>query len=535
MTNLSSPLLFFSNKFKASAVIQNNKTRTKYEEHSRSYRHRRKDQQLPLIHNPTRHFYPKPTPTPLRTRRPPSILTREEITNAVMLDLESAVESGVHVDSLIFSSLLETCFITKNFSQCFRIHRLIPPDLLRNSIHLSSKLLRLYAECGLIEDAQKLFDEMPIRNRCQAFSRNTLIKGYVELDMFEDAMATYYQMEEDNVGPDRYTFPRVLKACAGIGSISIAEGVHRHAIRTGFGNDPFVLNALVDVYSKCGDIGKARSIFDVIQQHDVVSWNSIISGYARHGLRREALISFKEMIFLGFQPDSIAISTILSGISNDSARIGFQIHGWAIRQGLDQNLSVANTLIGMYSIYHRLNQARWIFNSILIKDVVSWNTMIYAHRNDRRVIQIFAEMEGSGEQPDYITFVSLLSACANLGFVDIGREMYALMEAKYKIKPGMEHYSCMVNLFGRAGMVEEAYDFIKKNIVDGGATVWGALLYSCSIHGNVKLAEIAAERLFDLEPDNKHNFELLMKIYGREEMFEDVEYIQKIIESRGLR
>lgn len=350
MTNLSTPSFPISwVKFKTSAVIQNNKIRNKHEDHSRRFRHRRQDQQLQLTHNNTHHFYPKPTPTPLQTRRQPAILTREDAIDAVLIDLEFAVESGVQVDSSIFSSLLETCYIKNHFRHGLRIHRLIPPDLLRNSADLSSKLLRLYAECGLVEDAQKLFDEMPMRNRRQAFSRNTLIKGYVELNMFEDAMATYYQMEEDNVEPDRYTFPRVLKACAGIGSISVAEGVHRQAVRTGFGNDPFVLNALVDVYSKCGDIGKARRIFDVIQQYDIVSWNSIIAGYARHGLWREALIIFKEMIFSGFEPDSIAISTILSGITTESTRIGFQIHGWAIRKGLDQNLSVANTLIGMYS------------------------------------------------------------------------------------------------------------------------------------------------------------------------------------------
>lgn len=160
---------------------------------------------------------------------------------------------------------------------------------------VSSKLLRLYASFGYMENAHQVFDEMTKRN-VSAFAWNSLISGYAELGFYEDALALYFQMEEEGVEPDHFTFPRVLKACGGIGSIQIGEAVHRHAIRSGFAGDVFVLNALVDMYSKCGSIVRARKVFDQIVCKDTVSWNSMVTGYTRHGLLFEALDIFDQMI-----------------------------------------------------------------------------------------------------------------------------------------------------------------------------------------------------------------------------------------------
>nr|POE87011.1 pentatricopeptide repeat-containing protein, chloroplastic [Quercus suber] len=282
-----------------------------------------------------------------------------------------------------------------------------------------------------------------------AFAWNSLISGYTELGQCEDAMALYFQMEEEGVEPDAFTFPRVLKACGGIGLVRIGEEVHRHVVRCGFANDGFVLNALVDMYAKCGDIVKARKVFDKIASRDLVSWNAILTGYVRHGLLVEALAIFDQMLQEGYEPDSVAISTMLTSLS--SLKPALQLHAW---------------------------------------------------------------MEDTGTVPDSITFVSILSACAHLGLVKDGERLYSMMRGKYRISPIMEHYACMVNLYGRAGLINEAYATIVETMeFEAGPTVWGALLYACLLHGNVDIGEIAAEKLFELEPDNEHNFELLMNIY----------------------
>lgn len=443
------------------------------------------------------------------------------------------MEKGIRIDTQIFSSLLETCYRLNAMELGVKIHRLIPTNLLRRNVGISSKLVRLYSSCGDVEVAHQVFDEMFKRGE-SAFPWNSLIAGYIESGLYEDAMALYFQMEEEGVEPDQFTFPRVLKACGGIGLIRIGEAVHRDLVRLGFANDGFVLNALVDMYAKCGDIVKARRIFDKIDCKDSISWNSMLTGYIRHGLIAEAVHTFHSMVHDGMELDSVAVSTILANVS--SFEVAVQIHGWIVRRGMEWDLSIANSLIAVYySKGRKLDRARWLFDHMPEKDIVSWNSIISAHCKDLKALTYFELMERDGALPDKITFVSLLSACAHLGIVKDGERLFSLMKAKYQINPIMEHYACMVNLYGRAGLINEAYAIIRDQMeFEAGPTVWGALLYSCYLHRNVDTGEIAAQYLFDLEPDNEHNFELLMKIYGNAGRLEDAERVRKMMVDRGL-
>lgn len=477
--------------------------------------------------------FPKPKSTPLLIHQQPYPQTKHQAIEQVLKDIEASIEKGIRIDPEIYASLLETCYRSQAIRHGIQVHRLIPTVLLRKNVGVTSKLVRLYASFGYMEDAHDLFDQMSQRD-ASAFPWNSLISGYAQLGLYDDAIALYFQMVEEGVEPDLFTFPRVLKVCAGLGLLEVGEEVHRHAVRSGFGNDGFVLNALVDMYAKCGHIVKARKIFNRMHRRDSVSWNSMLTAYVHHGLEVEAMDTFRQMVLEGCKPDFVSISTILTGVS--SMDLGVQIHGWVIRRGVEWNLSIANSLIIAYSKHGRLDTARWLFNLMPERDVVSWNSIISAHCKHREALALFEQMEEAGVKPDKITFVSLLSACAYLGLVNDGVRLYALMTEKYKIKPIMEHHGCMVNLYGRAGMVEKAYSIITDGIGSeaAGPTQWGALLYSCYLHGSVAIGEIAANKLFDLEPDNEHNFALLMKIYENAGRLEDMERVRMMLVDRGL-
>ncbi|XP_031268144.1 pentatricopeptide repeat-containing protein At4g25270, chloroplastic-like [Pistacia vera] len=475
--------------------------------------------------------YPKSSPTPLLITHKPLPQNKLQALDTLIKDLETSIQKGITIDTEIFSSLLEVCYQLKSINHGIKLHSLIPTYILRKNVGVSAKLLRLYSSCGDIDNAHQLFDQMPKRNSF-AFPWNSLISGYAELGQYEDAIALYFQMEEEGIEPDQFTYPRALKACAGLGSIQVGEAVHRGSVRFGFGYDGFVLNALVDMYAKCGDIVKARRIFDKNDDKDLISWNSMLIGYIRHGLLIEALDIFGGMVQNGFEPDSVAISAILANVS---LKIGVQIHGWILRRGVEWNLSIANSLIVLYSNSGKLDRASWLFGHMPEKDVVSWNSIVSAHRKDPKVLMYFEEMEKDGVLPDNITFVSLLSACAHLGMVKDGERLFSIMRETYGISPRSQHYACMVNLYARAGMIDEAYAMIvEKMEVEAGPTVWGALLYSCYLHGNVEIGEIAAQKLFDLEPDNEHNFELLMRIYRNADRLEDVAEVETMLLDRGL-
>ncbi|KAL8135283.1 hypothetical protein AgCh_010082 [Apium graveolens] len=389
----------------------------------------------------------------------------------------------------------------------------------------------MYAVSGLVDEAHQVFDRM-CQRYVYAFPWNALISGYAELGQFDAALALYFQMVEDGVEPDGFTFPRVLKACGGIGMIHVGEEVHRHIIRLGLRNDGYILNGLVDMYAKCGDIVKARKLFDGIVCKNLVSWNIMLTGYIRHELLHEALHVFQLMIKDAFEPDSVAISTILA--CGMPRKFGAQIHGRVLRRGAESYLSVANSLIVLYSNNNRLDCATWLFDQMYERDVVSWNSIISAYCKRSEALLYFESMRKTNIFPDRVTFVSLLSTCAHLGMVKDGDMLFTMMRDEYKITPVMEHYACMVNLYGRAGMIEEAYDMIMNQMeIKAGPTVWGALLYACYLHGNVDVGEIAAASLFELESDNEHNFEILMNIYKNSGRLEGVQRIKLMIEERG--
>ncbi|XP_024960502.1 pentatricopeptide repeat-containing protein At4g25270, chloroplastic [Cynara cardunculus var. scolymus] len=475
---------------------------------------------------------PRSSPTQLLIYQKPSPRTKLQALGNVVDDLEASIKDGIKIDDpSMFSSLLETCFNLEAVEQGVRIHRLIPEKVLRRNVGVSSKLLRLYASNGYIEEAHQVFDYMSERNS-SAFAWNSLISGYSEMGLYEDALALYFQMVEEDVEPDGFTFPRVLKACGGLGLIHVGEEVHREIIRRGYGNNGFVLNGLVDMYAKCGNIVRARKVFDKIPSKDVVSWNSMLTGYVKHELLFDATVIFRRMIQDGFEPDSISISTILT--ARPSLKLVSQIHGWVLRKGTEWSLPIANSLIFMYSNQGRLDRARRLFDKMPERDLISWNTMISVHNKHPNAIVYFNRMLNANISPDAITFVSVLTAYAHLRMVKDGERSFSMME-KYGIIPSMEHYACLVNLYGRAGLIDEAYKVITDKMqFAAGPTVWGALLHACCVHGNVEIGEIAAENLFEMEPDNDHNFKLLMQIYGEVGRLEDVERVRVMMVSRGF-
>lgn len=477
--------------------------------------------------------FPKLYPTPLLTDQKTQPQSKIQALESVINKLESSIKNGIAInDPQIFASLLETCFQLKAIDYGIKLHGLIPERLLRRNVGITSKLLRLYACNGQLDKAHEMFDQMPERNS-SAFPWNSLISGYAETGLYEEALALYFQMVEDGVEPDQYTFPRVLKACGGLRMIRVGEEVHRQVIRSGCGNNTFVLNALVDMYAKCGDIIRAKKVFDSIQNKELVSWNSMIIGYLRHSLITESLSVLRQMMRDGCKPDPVTVSAILT--STPPYKIGTQIHRWAIGKEIEWDLSIANSLIVFYSNQNDLEKARWLFDIMPERDVVSWNSIISAHSKDSLALKYFHRMIDSDISPDVITFVSLLSACAHLGMVNDGERIYSIMMKRYRISPSMEHYACMVNMYGRAGLIEEAHDFIVNGMeFEAGPTVWGALLYGCYLHGNADVGEIAARRLFELEPDGEHNFELLIKIYRKAGRFEDANRITDMMMERGL-
>ncbi|XP_011090579.1 pentatricopeptide repeat-containing protein At2g22070 [Sesamum indicum] len=432
-------------------------------------------------------------------------------------------------------------------------------------------VISLHMLTGQVERALAQFEEMKERD---VISWNSMIAGYNQCGFDAKALNLFSEMlKESKLRPDRYTLASVLSSCANLEDIEIGKQIHAYIIRTEFDTSGAVGNALISMYSKCGgleiaqrllqkcgtstlniiaftalldgfiklgDINPARQIFDSLQERDVVAWTAMVVGYAQNGLNNDAMELFRSMIKDGPVPNSYTLAAMLS-VSSSLASInhGQQIHAIAIKLGEASSVSVSNALINMYAKAGSINFARKVF--ILIqqrRDSVSWTSMIMAlaqHGFGEEALQLFENMLTLGITPDHITYVGVLSACTHVGLVEKGRRYFKMMKDVHGIEPTSSHCACMIDLFGRAGLLGEAQDFIKTMSVEPDVIAWGSLLASCKAHKNVELAAIAAERMLSIEPDNSGAYSALANVYSACGKWEEAAKIRKWMKDRQVK
>ncbi|XP_071734924.1 pentatricopeptide repeat-containing protein At3g26782, mitochondrial [Rutidosis leptorrhynchoides] len=414
-----------------------------------------------------------------------------------------------------------------------------------NDVFVSSALIDMYSKCGYLDDAHNLFDETPVRN---VVSWTSMITGYVQNGRPHDALYLFKNFlheesltneNENEVCVDAVAMVSVLAACSSTSNKNVTQGVHSVVVKKGFEGNTRIGNTLVDAYAKCGMVGLSRKAFEEINNKDVTTWNSMIAVCAQHGMSTQALELFSTMVRDGdVKYNAVTLSAVLLACAHSGAlQIGKCVHDQVIKMGLEADVVVGTSVVDMYCKCGRVLTARRAFDRIKNKNVRSWTAMVAGygmHGYAREALDIFYEMIRVNIVPNYITFVSVLSACSHAGLVDEGWHWFQTMNHKYRIEPGVEHYSCMVDLFGRAGFLNRAYDLIKKMKVRPDFVIWGSLLAACRMHKNVELGEISARKLFELDPNNCGYYVLLSNIYADAGRWDDVEKMRKYMKKHGL-
>ncbi|KAF3571039.1 hypothetical protein F2Q69_00062889 [Brassica cretica] len=282
------------------------------------------------------------------------------------------------------------------------------------------------------------------------------------------------------------------------------------------------LNAVIALHMQVGEIDLAAAQFERMAERDIVTWNSMIAGYNQRGYDLRALDTFSMMLRESsslLSPDRFTLSSVLSACANlEKLSVGKQIHSHIVATGFDVSGIVLNAVISMYSRCGDMNQAKVIFDSLKSRDVVAWTAMLVGYEQHGlygEAISLFRSMVGEeGLRPDHITYVGVFSACTHAGLVDEGRRYFDMMKSVDKIEPTLSHYACMVDLFGRAGLLQEAHEFIEKMPVEADVVTWGSLLSSCRVHKSVDLGKVAAERLLRIEPENSGAYSALANLYS---------------------
>lgn len=411
------------------------------------------------------------------------------------------------------------------------IHCLVVKHGADSDVFVGSALVDMYAKFLDMDSAEKLFDDMPERN---LVTWNTMVVGYLQNKCYRHAcLAVREVFREGSVMPDQVSFSSALSACANMAGLEFGKQVHGVILKHNLVGLAYVNNSLMDMYSKCGSSGDAVKLFQVMVDRDVVAWNVMMMGCVYSDSFEETCSYFKLMIREGISPDEASFSTMLHACSSLSTLVqGAMVHNRILKCGIGNNNCVRSSLITMYTKCGSLHDACKVFGDIEGPDVVCWSAMISAfqqHGCGDRVAEYFEKMVQKGILPDYVTLVSVLSACSHSGKVELGFKYFNSMTELYGITPGNEHFACMVDLLGRAGQLHEAKHFIESMPIKPDSTVWGALLGACRNYGNLEMGREAAEKLFVLEPSNSGNYVLLSNMYARVGMLKEADEIRRLM------
>lgn len=299
------------------------------------------------------------------------------------------------------------------------------------------------------------------------------------------------------------------------------------------------LTAMIRCYVKHGELDKARVLFEEIEERDVVCWNVMLDGYTRHGFPNDALLLFRQMLVAKVKPNEVTVLSVIAACGQLGAlESGRWLHSYIENNGIEGNVRVCTALIDMYSKCGSLEDARLVFDRIKDKDVVVWNSMIlgYAiHGFSRDALQLFNEMYMIGHRPTNVTFIAILSACGHSGLVREGWSFFHSMKDEYEMEPKIEHYGCMVNLLGRAGHLEEAYDLVKNMKIEPDSVLLGALLGACRLHGNIALGEEIAEFMVGKKLANSGTYILLSNIYAATGNWDGVARVRTLMKDSGVQ
>jgi RIO kinase 1 len=434
-------------------------------------------------------------------------------------------------------------------------------------LFVSNALIHVYAGFGELGLARKVFDEMSERD---LVSWNSLICGYGRCKRFREVLDVFEAMRMDNVKGDAVTMVKVVLACSVLGEWSVADAMVEYIEENEVEVDVYLGNTLIDMYGRRGMVNLAMRVFDrmndrnlvswnvmimcyvkagylvaakdlidVMPQRDVTSWTSMITGYSQAGQFANAVRLFKEMMEAKVKPDEITVASALSACAHiGSLDIGEAVHDYIGKYGVKADVYVGNALIDMYCKCGAVEKALAVFEEMEKKDSVSWTSVIAGlavNGSADSALNLFSLMLREGVRPTHGTFVGVLLACAHAGVVDKGLEYFESMEKVYGLTPEMKHYGCIVDLLSRSGNLERAYEFIRRMPVDPDVVVWRILLSASQVHGNLPLAEIATNKLLELDPSNSGNYVLSSNTYAGSNRWEDVVKMRGLMEDSKVQ
>eukprot|EP01018_Ginkgo_biloba_P013180 Gb_21047 [translate_table: standard] len=398
--------------------------------------------------------------------------------------------TGIQPTQFTFASVLPACANLRALEQGMEIHEEIIRCGFQSDIFVESALVDMYAKCGSVEKARNVFEKMQNRN---AISWTSMIAGYVQNGRGVEALNLFQHMQLAGVKPDANTFASILPACGDSADLEQGVKIHEEITRSGFESDDFVESALIDMYAKCGNIDKARHVFDKMPQRNIVCWTAMIAGYVQNGQGMEALKLYRHMQLAGVKANLNTFASVLRACAIIAAlEQGMEIHEEIVRSGFQSDLFVESALVDMYSKCGDIDKARYVFDKVHRRNVVSWTTMIAGYvQNGQSVeaLKLFQQMQLAGVKPNSSTFVSVLPACSNLAALEQGMEIHEDI-----IKSGVLSHAfvenALIDMYAKCGSIKMADNLFDK-MHQRDAVSWTSMISGYAMHGcGIKALEL---------------------------------------------
>ncbi|KAI5055308.1 hypothetical protein GOP47_0030453 [Adiantum capillus-veneris] len=390
----------------------------------------------------------------------------------------------VVIEIYTYVALIKACAKLRDLERGEEFHDEVCEKGLEKELLVGSTLISMYASCGLLTKAQKMFHKLPVQD---AVIWNTLISGYVQHEQSEEALRCVYRMQLEGFCCDNVTYILSLKACGTIGAVHRGQELHSGIVIQNYLERDFkVGNALVDMYTKCGLFLKAKEVLRKLPAQDTVSWNALISGYAKQGLAEEALHCYEQMHLEGVFPDAITMASSLKACGCIIALgTGLRIHVEVSGKGIwDRDIILGNALVDMYAKCGMLQNALVLFNKLTCKDAVSWTVLItgYAqHGYGEDALSCFKLMQMHGISPDAVTLLCCLKACSTTGAVDIGCEIHAEIARRGLMERNLIG-NALIDMYAKCSLLCNAQEVFEtysmRDVVS-----WNALIGGCAQHG----------------------------------------------------
>ena len=401
---------------------------------------------------------------------------------ALVLFSNMWVQPGVRMDHFVLSLALKACALNMNLYYGELLHGYSVKSSFVNSVFVGSALVDMYTKVGKIQQGCRVFDEMPVRN---VVSWTAVITGLVQAGYAKEGLVYFSEMQRSKVEYDSYSFAIALKACADFGALNYGREIHAKTMKKGFNESSFVANTLATMYNKCGKLVYGMRLFEKMRTQDVVSWTTIITILVQMGQEEHAIEAFMKMKESDVSPNEYTFAAIISGVANLAiTECGEQLHAHVLRIGLVDSLSVANSIITMYSKFGQLTSASMVFHGMTRRDIVSWSTIIAAYSQGgygEEAFEYLSWMRREGPKPNEFAFASVLSVCGSLAILEQGKQLHA-----HVLSIGLEHtamiQSALINLYSKCGSIKDASKIF--NVAENEDIVsWTAMINGYAEHG----------------------------------------------------